>query len=110
MMRPTDTTNNAQVLVKNLLSKSIKRSPTLRPVQSGIQLYSAMFDERWRAASRMPCTLGFAGMPWLSFPYFMVAEILPYGSVGHNHPSQWTRQSGHHVFKGRHWRAFEWRR
>ena len=43
MMRPTDTTNNAQVLVKNLLSKSIKRSPTL---QSAVQLYSAMFDER----------------------------------------------------------------
>ena len=107
MMQPTDTTNNAQVLVKNLLSKSIKRSPTLQPAQSAIQLYSAMFDEQWHAASHMPCTLGFAGMRWLSFPSFMVAEILPYGSVGYNHPSQRTRQSGHHVFKGRHGRAFE---
>ena len=110
MMQPTDTTNNAQVLVKNLLSKSTKRSPTLQPAQSAIQLYSAMFDERWHAASHMPCTSGFAGMRWLSFPSFMVAEILPYGSVGYNHPSQRTRQSGHHVSKGRHGRAFERRR
>lgn len=106
-MQPTGMTNNAQVLVKNLLSKSIKRSPTLQPAQSAIQLYSAMFDEQWHAAFHMPCTLGFAGMRWLSFPSFMGAEILPYGSVGYNHPSQRTRQSGHHVFKGCHGRAFE---
>lgn len=109
-MRPTDTTSNAQVLVKSLLSKSIKRSPTLQPPQGAFQLYSAMFDVRWHAASHMPCTLGFGAMRWLSFPSFMVAEILPYGSVGYNHPSQRTRQGGHHVFKGRRERAFERKR
>ena len=84
-----------------------QRSPTLQPAQSAIQLYSAMFDERWHAASHTPCISGFAGMRWLSLPSFMVAEIQPSGSVGYNHPSQRTRQSGHHVFKGGYGRAFE---
>ncbi len=62
MRRPTDTTHNALVLVKSLLSKSIKRSPMLQPIHCDIQLYSAMFGERWRAASPIAFTLGFAGM------------------------------------------------
>jgi len=84
MMQPTDTTSNVQVLVRSLLSKLTKRSQKPRPPQSAIQLYSAKFDEQLHAASHFPCTPGFAGTRWLSFPCFTVAAILPFGNVGYN--------------------------
>ncbi len=91
MMQLTATTSNAQVLARNLLSKLTRLSPKPQPPQSAIQLYSAMFGEQLRAAFHFPCTSGFAGIRWLSFPYSMAAAILPYGSVGYNYASQRTR-------------------
>lgn len=84
MMQLTDTMSNVQVLVRSLLSKLTKRSQKPRPHQSAIQSHSAMFDEQLHAASHFPCTSGFAGTRWLSFPCFTVAAIPPFGSVGYD--------------------------
>ena len=83
-MRLTATTSNAQDLARNLLSKLTKLSPKPQLPQNSIPSYSAMSDEQLRAAFPFPCTSGFAGIRWLSFPYFMDVAILPYGSVGYN--------------------------
>ena len=58
-MQPTGMTNNAQVLVKNLLSKLTRRSPTRQLPQSAIQLYSAMFGAQLRR--RFPFSVYFRG-------------------------------------------------